>query len=241
MDHVIFVDCGGLGDNLQFSTLPEGFKVEKGEDSYIHINSQFRNPEIYELVWESNPYVLGRSENPPNAGNPRHGPHTENIGIRGWEELHGITPNDGYPKIYKEIENQYGYEDVVLVDFSCQTHYQLNSYSQEIINQELNKLKEIYFDKKILAVKIPDHTAIISNYYSYNHGLEEIKINNLIDYYNLIGSCFGTITLHSGAHVMASTIKNMYRPNIQNTCIIPRSNYLVGSLYCYDNANYIQV
>jgi hypothetical protein len=241
VDNIIFVNHGGLGDNLQFSTLPEGFKLEKGQDTYIHVNSEFRNPEIYELVWGSNPYVLGRSDLPPNAGSPRHGPPTQNIGIKGWEELHGITPNDGYPKIYKKIEKYDGYDDVILVDVSCKTHYQSGSYSEGIINKELNKLKEIYFNKKLIAVKISENIANTSNYYSYKHEFEEIKINNLIHYYDLMGSVFGTITIHSGAYVMASTIKNMYRPNMNNVCIIPKKDYHIGSIYCYDNAEYVYV
>ena len=46
---------GGLGDNLQFSTLPEEFFKQQGRDTYIVSETTFRNKEIYDLVWGCNP------------------------------------------------------------------------------------------------------------------------------------------------------------------------------------------
>ena len=43
MDKVVLIEnFGGLGDNLQFSTLPEEFKLQKNLDFYIH-NSTFES------------------------------------------------------------------------------------------------------------------------------------------------------------------------------------------------------
>ena len=53
---------GGLGDSLQFSTLPEEFAKQKGRKTYIVPDAPFRNQEIYDLVWGKNPYVLGKKE-----------------------------------------------------------------------------------------------------------------------------------------------------------------------------------
>ena len=47
MDDVILSAWhGGLGDSLQFSTLPEEFYKQQGRDTYILENAPFRNPEI---------------------------------------------------------------------------------------------------------------------------------------------------------------------------------------------------
>ena len=43
---------GGLGDALQFSTLPEEFYKQQGRKTYIVEDAPFRNPEIYDLVWD---------------------------------------------------------------------------------------------------------------------------------------------------------------------------------------------
>lgn len=59
---------GGLGDNLQFSTLPEEFFKQQGRETYIWSRSKFRNPEIYDLVWGNNPYIKGIKDGEWNAG-----------------------------------------------------------------------------------------------------------------------------------------------------------------------------
>ena len=59
---------GGLGDNLQFSTLPEEFSKQQGRDTYIVSETTFRNKEIYDLVWGCNPYVKGVKDGRRTAG-----------------------------------------------------------------------------------------------------------------------------------------------------------------------------
>ena len=67
---IININFGGLGDHLQFSTLPEEFfkKFKKKVKIYIFENSSFRNKEIYDLVWKKNPFVIGMSKLKPNSG-----------------------------------------------------------------------------------------------------------------------------------------------------------------------------
>ena len=67
---IINIDFGGLGDHLQFSTLPEEFfkKYKKKVKTYIFENSSFRNKEIYDLVWKKNPFIYGISKSKPNSG-----------------------------------------------------------------------------------------------------------------------------------------------------------------------------
>ena len=48
---------GGLGDALQFSTLPEEFSKQQDRKTYIVADAPFRNEGIYDLVWDKNPYV----------------------------------------------------------------------------------------------------------------------------------------------------------------------------------------
>ena len=42
---------GGLGDALQFSTLPEEFYKQEGRKTYIVEDAPFRIPEIYDLEY----------------------------------------------------------------------------------------------------------------------------------------------------------------------------------------------
>ena len=78
MDDVILSAWhGGLGDSLQFSTLPEEFHKQQGRDTYILENAPFRNPEIYDLVWGENPYVKGKKSGTRNAGDIPEIPYQE--------------------------------------------------------------------------------------------------------------------------------------------------------------------
>lgn len=57
---IMFEPHGGLGDNLAHTTLPR-LLAEKGFDFYIERRNEalYRNREIFELLWEKNPYFKG--------------------------------------------------------------------------------------------------------------------------------------------------------------------------------------
>ena len=95
---------GGLGDNLQFSSLPEEFSKQQGRDTYIVSETTFRNKEIYDLVWGCNPYVKGVKEGKRTAGDIPEinfvNPNGYYSSITNWEYLHGLKPTNNLPKIY---------------------------------------------------------------------------------------------------------------------------------------------
>lgn len=64
---IISQPWGGLGDNLQFSTIPEA-AYNLGIDVYVSNYNTYRNPDIKKLVWDSNPYVKGVVDAPGNTG-----------------------------------------------------------------------------------------------------------------------------------------------------------------------------
>lgn len=88
---------------MQYSTLPELYAEQYGEPcTWISSKNVCRNPQIHELVWGANPYVLGVTEEPPNAGALGVGGYTE-LGcghIRSIEIQHGLPPTNDYPKVY---------------------------------------------------------------------------------------------------------------------------------------------
>lgn len=58
---IIEQEWGGLGDNLQFSTLPEvGSKL--GYEVYISNHNKYRNLDIKRLVWDINPFISGYTD-----------------------------------------------------------------------------------------------------------------------------------------------------------------------------------
>ena len=64
--YVFHVEYGGLGDHLFYSPLPRLLKEYGIADQvYLSTASRFRSAETYELVWGTNPYLDGRSDEPP--------------------------------------------------------------------------------------------------------------------------------------------------------------------------------
>jgi len=106
---------GGLGDALQFSTLPEEFSKQQDRKTYIVADAPFRNEGIYDLVWDKNPYVLGKKFGEWNAGDLPSIPYredgfleengTRNM-ISNWGKFHGLQPTNKYPKVIKEVRGK---------------------------------------------------------------------------------------------------------------------------------------
>ncbi len=125
---------GGLGDNLQFSTLPELY-AKKGFDVYVPEGFYFRNQEICDLVWGSNPYVKGIKKGVWNAGDtPEIGHRTLHSNcISNWEMLHGFKATNKYPKIYYNPNKISNLENKILIDLtSISTNYQFSDISKII-------------------------------------------------------------------------------------------------------------
>jgi len=157
---------GGLGDCLQFSTLPEQFSKQQGRDTYVIDESNFRNKEIYDLVWGCNPYIKGVKSGHWNAGDIPEIRFTNENGyqscIKNWEELHGLKPTNEYPKIYYEPKKVEGYEDCILVDLSSISlrHDGDKSsfppaYDPKEVIAEYEKIRKKYPDKNKKSAVMP--------------------------------------------------------------------------------------
>ena len=105
---------GGLGDNLQFSTLPELCHAY-GIDVYVSNRNVYRNEDIKKLVWESNPFIKGFIDEPGNVGNYiDYGP-SNNV-IMNWEQkFFGEFVNDS-PKLYYTPNIIEEFLDKVVID-----------------------------------------------------------------------------------------------------------------------------
>jgi hypothetical protein len=125
MDEIIISQpWGGLGDNLQFSTLPElysnlGYKV------FISNNNACRNKETYDLVWKLNPYISGISEKAPNAGSIKGIRIFGNNPVKNMELSHNLNcGNRKYLKLY--------YKPKYIEDLSNTLLYDITSISTSV-------------------------------------------------------------------------------------------------------------
>ncbi len=238
---------GGLGDSLQFSTLPELFS-EAGHNVYVWDKAYFRNPEIKELVWDLNPYIKGTKPGTWNAGDtPETWKVLHSSCISNWEMLHGFEPTNRLPKIYYKPNHLISYGDVVLIDLSSiSTVYDIDALTARV--REIKKDK--FPDKKIVQVTFkkdlncyiapPGRTTTDRVFNFYDVIDEKLEIQSIFEYCDLMNSCYGLISLHNGASHLSSAIKE-YNPDLESICIIPKQQYDDNkrrSLFIFDNIVY---
>ena len=239
MDDVILSAYhGGLGDNLQFSTLPEEFHKQQGRDTYIWSQASFRNQEIYDLVWGCNPYIKGIKEGDWSAGDTpdRHRVIESNC-ISNWEALHGLKPTNKYPKIYYEPEKISSFDNVILVDLSSisityDADKILKLYDAVKKTHEGMVFLSVEFTNKIKGATIiePDVTGVV-------------EIESIFTYVDLMYSSFGVISLHSGQNHLASAIKNQYNNDLKVYCLMDDVEYVrqkTKGIFVFDNVTYLR-
>ena len=238
---------GGLGDALQFSTLPEEFEKQQGRKTYIVADAPFRNEGIYDLVWDKNPYVLGKKFGEWNAGDLPSIPYredgfleengTRNM-ISNWEKFHGLQPTNKYPKVYYEPEKDEGVKDLFIVDFTSTTV----SDSKEDVIKCLDQLRNDYSDRKFVSVSFEDITPTkdLSDDINFDGYIE---VENIFRYCDLISSVYGYVSLHSGGTHLSSALKE-YSPNLKSICILSKEWYneheVLDNHFLFDNIEYLK-
>ena len=238
---------GGLGDALQFSTLPEQFSKQQDRKTYILGDAPFRNPGIYDLVWDKNPYVLGKKFGTWNAGDLPEIPYREdgflekngtgNM-ISNWEKFHGLKPTNKYPKVYYEPEKDKGVKDLFIVDFTSTT---VND-NDESLAKSLETIRNEYPDRKFVAVSFTDIDE--KNDSSGDIKFDGyIEVENIFRYCDLISSVYGYISVHSGGTTLSAALKE-YSPELKSICILSESWYnehqVVDNHFIFDNINYLR-
>ena len=238
---------GGLGDALQFSTLPEQFSKQQDRKTYILGDAPFRNPGIYDLVWDKNPYVLGKKFGTWNAGDLPEIPYREdgflekngtgNM-ISNWEKFHGLKPTNKYPKVYYEPEKDKGVKDLFIVDFTSTT---VND-NDESLAKSLETIRNEYPDRKFVAVSFTD--IDVKNDSSGDIKFDGyIEVENIFRYCDLISSVYGYISVHSGGTTLSAALKE-YSPELKRICILSESWYnehqVVDNHFIFDNINYLR-
>lgn len=206
---IIYQPYGGLGDNLQFSTLPELFS-KQGYDVYLHLNNAVRNKEIEDLVWNKNPFIKGKINGIANIG-----PHIwekssikqipENSFIETMELRHGLEKTNKYPKIYYEPDILENLKNKTILDINCISD--INKFKKEdIIFTIKNLINNLKIDKENILVlsfknlNDSDTNKLLDDY-------KKLIINDIYQLCDTIKSCKNFICRFSGSHVLASSIK----------------------------------
>jgi hypothetical protein len=241
MKKILFINYGGLGDHLQFTTLPEAFH-QLGYETYISSRSHFRSKETWDLVWRDNPYIRGVSDEEPNCGHI--GPfdlcHKEYSMNRNWELMFGATDvtteNDSrYPVIYYQPKNMPLYNDSLIIDLNGFS--QPNIYNFEVIQDKVNNIiKENKF-KNIFNI-MPSQ----ANYSKQTNkieisGVKNVTSRDIFVYADMIYSCKRFVSIWSGGSQLDSAIKGKYNSKLDIDCFSDNTDH---SFYNYDNVNYVR-
>lgn len=236
-DKIISSFFGGVGDNLQFSTLPRRFS-ELGHKVYLSDKSTFRNSGIKELVWGHNPYILGEVKADANCGDGASSMkliHTTDSFIGNWELAHGLEPTGKFPEIYYKPSFDKSVSNKVLMDITATSGKKY--YDTKALKEFLNRN---YTMKNIMVCCFYDG---ISSPILPMEEYSVINIANIFHYCNLIHSCEKFITLHSGGMVIASALKKY--GNIDVDCLVTKLPVHVDGFlnhhHFYDNINYLWI
>jgi hypothetical protein len=224
MTKVLSQPWGGLGDNLQFSTLPELY-VNKGFEFRISCDNHYRNDEIHELVWGTNPYVAGWSTLLPNAGDVGYVRNFKyKSSVFNFEHLHGFVPKNTCPKLYYKPNFAEDFRDVVFAD--------LSAISQQPVDmQSLVEYIHRRFPNDTVCVPMFKRNVGTTDLPQYPKNFNTVPVESLFQYCDLIWSSKRFICSFSGSSVLASALKKR-----QTTCVTRSAN--VSSDFVYPNISY---
>ena len=224
-DIIISQEWAGLGDNLQYTTLPELYS-KLGHNVYISSQNQCRNSEICDLVWKLNPYIKGISDLPANVGSMIEFKFITTSYIKNIERSHGIFNGyRKYPVIY--------YKPKRISKIDKFIFYDTTSHSSKPTDLQFETSFESIFSKHPDLIPRRIDFTKIENRIVKNFTHEPYTINNIFEYCDLLASCKVFICGFSGSAVLASAIKQDKKSPIIYS--FKDSNTAV---YIFDNVNY---
>jgi hypothetical protein len=237
---------GGLGDNLQLSTIPRRFFEKYGyKGVYISNSSPWRNSEIKQLVWDHNPYIGGYTD--------KKGFHIVENGlvrfdgatnwIQNMEKIYNFDPPYNIrPEIYYKIDDtdKFKVSNSVVLDMS----YSSESYERNMgrypnmLSATKNKLQELFKqlnpNTSVTVIYQPAPLNNVNFFEKLNLDIPftKITVDSLFDYCNIIKHCKQYVCSHSGCHALAAAIRKSC------ICVIPE-NYFHMKYFVFDNIKYL--
>jgi hypothetical protein len=234
---------GGLGDNLQLSTLPELY-AKIGKPIYLASNNVTRNPEIKKIVWDLNPHLKGVSDEPQNIGSnlfssiPSSAWTTKCNIIKKWELVHGFNSEDNFPlpKIYYKPNLLPNYSDKIVADLTSMTlkeHYNADLFVVKDFLEKNYKKEDIY----LLIPSSKNTSGHLLPKLNFNH--QTIEYNDIFEYADIIFSAKRFMCYYSGGMVLGAALR---KNNID--CVLPNhpSYYLEHETpyFYFPNVNYFE-
>ena len=173
----------GLGDHLQFSTLPL-LARQYGIECYVSNQNVYRNPEIKKLVWDLNPYIKYTDE-APNVGEYIRA--TGNI-IADWEIKTFAVMKNRQPKLYYQPQFDATLAPKIIID--------PNAHASKVDFQSvIDKFKQ--YEPIILNPVQGEYNTI---------GCIEHHTKDIFEWVDMIHSAKAFVCQHSAGSVVAAAI-----------------------------------
>lgn len=231
---------GGLGDEIQFTTLPE-LLTKQGHEVYLLKNSTevlpYRNDAIKNFVWGANPYIKGELEGEWNLGDlPNLYKNTDGDFIKNWERAFGFEPQNSLPNLYRQAigtgKTQNGLIELGAISLK---------YNSEKVIKTVNEIISRHPDVKWYQIS--------SNHQPNNIELPNVQqlefrgnINILNYIFSDICNCKVFVSLSSGLQSVAAAARRI-NPEMKQYCIHPENDsewILSSKLFVYPNIEYIK-
>jgi len=214
---IIEQEWGGLGDNLQFSTLPEvGSKL--GYEVYISNHNKYRNLDIKRLVWDINPFISGYTDERGNL-NELFNPNPIN------KDFPILDRWDSNLNIIQNIEFQIfgtSYNENPLLYYRPNL---IDNLSDKILLDPNSVSTKFSFDSIISSMNKEDLIILNQETNDYNN----IKSNSIFEWIDIITSAKEFICqLSGGTVVMAAYNKSctVYTPTDNDIFNFKIHNYI---------------
>jgi FkbM family methyltransferase len=199
---------GGLGDNLQLTTLPRLYAAA-GRSVYLSRDNVCRNTDIEDVVWGMNPFVKGISVAPPNAGQAPIEQHIQGLDIglpfmHRVEAVHGLPGVSLTPELYRPCRFLPELEGLTLIDLSSTSVFGGNEKLQNYMRHVVNQHKVGLGSSRQVKFKNFHPTSGV-----HFNDLPSIECENLAHYCDMLYSCSVFVTVHSGAQSLAAAIRSL--------------------------------
>ena len=234
---VVLTTFPSMGDYLFISNLPELWYKKYGLYTYFSESCRYHNDETYELLFESNPYVKGKTNEEHNVLFDPKSFDEDPSGIKKnewfskyYQEHFGFFDENIIPKIYYEPKKIESLKNSGLIDVTSRNYRDSAVFKSLRIPNIIKDIvdKNIELKKYHVIYNNPD-TTINRHHYNQVGGSQELKINTVFDYCDILSSIDYCICFNSGSGLLASSIKEYYNKNLIIYFITPGQNMDSGN------------
>lgn len=227
---MIQVACGGLGDHLIYSSLPELLWEQRGIKTFVSNKSILRSKAICDFVWRLNPYVTFTDEKGwfTYKAVENNFPTVDGY-LQHLFNLHG----DGFPKVYYQPSLIEQIEGKTIVDPSCGAAGKANGYFDTDFYRRFIEYLKSHVGEFVLITHLHSGTKNdLQELIRKEFKPECYSVSTIEEFSDVLYSAKERYLLHSGGASLAaalrleSNILNYIKPSTYDSFKYYVNNYI---------------